>query len=112
MAKLLVYLDDERHADLKELAHRHKTTMADLIRFALEETFEDDLDAIAGQRGLEEYLNDPSGGMSLDDYLKERGIVLPDTVADQSREEPGPVSRSRPASNSTRRKRAAKQPVS
>jgi hypothetical protein len=78
MAKLLVYLDDERHADLKELAHRHKTTMADLIRFAMEEAFEDDLDAIRGERRLEEHLRDPAGSMTLDEFLKERGLALPD----------------------------------
>ena len=42
MAKL-VYLDDERHADLKELAHV-TTTMADLIGFAIEGAFEDDME--------------------------------------------------------------------
>ena len=72
MAKLLVYLDDERHADLKELAHRHKTTMADLIRFAMEEAFEDDLDSIRGERRLEEAAADPSGSMSWEDYKAER----------------------------------------
>jgi hypothetical protein len=77
MKKLLVYLDDDFHADLKELAHRKKTTMAALVRYAVDKTFEDELDAIAGQSSLEEYLRDPSSAMSLDDYLKERGIVLP-----------------------------------
>ena len=72
MAKLLVYLDDERHADLKELAHRHKTTMADLIRFAMEEAFEDDLDSIRIERRLEESAADPSGSMSWEDYKAER----------------------------------------
>ena len=77
MAKLLVYLDEDFHADLKELALRKKTTMAALVRYALDYTFEDDLDAIAGQRSFEEYLRDPASAISLDDYLKERGIVLP-----------------------------------
>jgi hypothetical protein len=84
MAKLLVYLDEERHKDLKMLAQRHNTSMADLVRFAIEETFEDDLDAMRGQRRLEEHLADPSGSISLDDYLKERGIVLPRRDNDRS----------------------------
>jgi hypothetical protein len=78
MKKLLVYLDEDRHADLKELAHRHKTTMAGLIRYALEEVFEEQLDRMRGERRLEEHLGDPSESMSLDDYLKEQGIVLQD----------------------------------
>jgi hypothetical protein len=77
MKKLLVYIDEERLEDLRMLAQRHNTSMADLIRFALEEVFEDDLDAMSGQRAFEEHLADPSGSISLDDYLKERGIVLP-----------------------------------
>ena len=79
MAKLLVYMDEDFHADLKELAHRKKTTMAALVRYALDATFENELDVIAGESSLEEYLSDPSSAISLDDYLKEQGIVLPDS---------------------------------
>jgi hypothetical protein len=78
MAKLLVYMDDDFHADVKELAHRKKTTMAALVRYALDHTFEDELDIIASEHSWEEYLRDPSSAITLDDYLKERGIVLPD----------------------------------
>jgi hypothetical protein len=73
MKKLLIYLDDDRHEDLKELAHLKKTTMASLVRFAIEETFEDELDAVLGKRRLEEHLNHPESGISFDDH----GIVLP-----------------------------------
>ena len=91
MKKMLVYIDEERHEDLKRLAHHHKTSMADLVRFAIEETFEDDLDAMRGQRRLEEHLADPSGSISLDDFLKERGIVLPgrDNKRGEARPEAG-----------------------
>jgi hypothetical protein len=77
MKKLLVYLDEDLHEDLKILALRKKTTMAALVRYALDATFEDELDAIGGQRSLEEYLRDPSSAMTLDEYLKEQGIELP-----------------------------------
>ncbi len=77
MKKLLVYLEEERHDDLKELAHRKKTTMAALVRYAVDKTFEDELDVIAGEKGLEEYLADPSSAISLDDLLKEMGVALP-----------------------------------
>ena len=87
MAKLLVYLDEDFHEDLKELAHRKKTTMSALIRYALDYTFEDDLDVISAEHSLEEYLRDPSSAISLDDYLKERGIALPgrDNTASQKK---------------------------
>ena len=77
MKKLLVYLDEDLHEDLKELAHRRKTTMASLVRHALDATFEDELDVIAGERGLNEHLKDPSSTISLDDLLKEMNIELP-----------------------------------
>jgi hypothetical protein len=112
MAKLLVYLDDDWHEDLKELAHRKKTTMAALVRLAIDNTFEDELDAISAERGWDEYLADPSSAISLDDYLKERGIVLPDRVATESDEESRAHPRSPTAKNSPSRRRTAKQPVS
>ena len=68
MKKLLVYLDEERHEDLKRLAQRQRTTMASLIRFAIEETFEDDLDAMRGERRLEEAVRDPGGTMSWEEF--------------------------------------------
>ena len=58
MKKLLVYMDEDMHEDLKELAHRRKTTMAELVRCALDVTFEDELDVIAGEHALEEAIRD------------------------------------------------------
>ena len=93
MKKLLVYLDEDFHADLKELAHRKRTSMGALVRYALDKTFEDELDAIAGEAALEEYLRDPSSGISLDDYLKERGIVLQSGVDTPRRKGAKPAAR-------------------
>jgi hypothetical protein len=72
MKKLLVYMDEERHEDLKMLARVHRTSMAGLIRFALEETFEDDLDAMRAERRLQEAANDPEGTMSWEEFKAER----------------------------------------
>jgi hypothetical protein len=72
MKKLLVYLDDDLHEDLKELAHRKKTSMAALVRHALDATFEDDLDSIVAERALEIAARDPSGTTSWEDYKAER----------------------------------------
>src|SRR5262245_61005840 len=112
MAKLLVYMDDDWHEDLKELAHRKKTTMAALVRYAIDKTFEDELDAISAERGWDEYLADPSSAISLDDYLKERGIVLPDRVAPESSQESGPHTRRAKTKDSSGRRRIAREPVS
>jgi hypothetical protein len=76
MKKFVVALDDEFHADLKELARRRQTTMANLVRYAIDKTFEDELDAISGERGHEEMLADLSSTIPFDEYLKSRGIEL------------------------------------
>lgn len=77
MKKLLVYLPDELHEDLKELAHRRKKSMGELVRKAVEKTYLDDLDVLEMERELEAYRRDPSSAISLDDYLRTRNIALP-----------------------------------
>jgi predicted DNA-binding protein len=72
MKKLTVHLDDEVHEDLKALAFRKRTTMAALVRYALDRTFEDELDVIAGERALEEAARDPSSVMTLEEYKPRR----------------------------------------
>ena len=52
--KLSVYMHADMHEDLKALAFQKKTTMAALVRYALDKTFEDDLDDISSRRALEE----------------------------------------------------------
>ncbi len=77
MKKLMIYLDDDLHEDLKALAFRKRTTMAALVRYALDKTFEDDLGVIAGERSLEEAARDPSRTMTLEEYLEKRGLAVP-----------------------------------
>lgn len=72
MKKLMIYLGDDLHEDLKALAFRKRTTMAALVRYALDRTFEDDLDVIAGERALEEAARDPSSTMSWEEYKASR----------------------------------------
>jgi hypothetical protein len=68
MKRLLVSLPDDLHEDLRELAHRKKTTMTALLRKAAEAAYEDELDAIALDRALEESARDPSGTMSWEEF--------------------------------------------
>ena len=77
MKRLLVSVDDERYEDLRRFAFEKKVPMAALVRHAIEETFEDQLDSIAGQRGLEEYAADPSGSVTIQEYIESRAIELP-----------------------------------
>jgi len=77
MKKLMIYLNDDLHEDLKALAFRKRTTMAALIRYALDRTFEQELDVIAGEQALEEAARNPSSSMTLEQYLEKRGLALP-----------------------------------
>ena len=79
MKRFTVAFDDKFYADLKELARRQQTTIASLVRYAVDKTFEDALDTISADRAFEEMLADPSSTMPLDEYLKSRGIELPHT---------------------------------
>ncbi len=76
MPRLTISIDDDTREDLRELAVQKKTTMAALARYALDKTFEDELDAIAAERALEEGARDPSSTMSFQEYMsgrKEKG---------------------------------------
>ena len=95
MKKLMVYLDDDFHNDLKELAFRKKTSMAALVRYAVDYTFEDDLDVIAGERALDEALTDPSSTISLDEYIKRRGLEIPDQPSSPRRAQPRKATKAR-----------------
>ncbi len=70
--KLMVYMDEDMHEDLKALAFQKKTTMAALVRYALDKTFEDDLDAMAAERVLEEAARDPSSTTSWEEFKAQR----------------------------------------
>jgi hypothetical protein len=50
--------------------------MSRLMRTAVETVYEDELDAIAGEIGLEDYLSDPNHGISVEELMaRRRGAV-------------------------------------
>jgi len=82
MAKrLLISLDDERYEDLRRLAFEKKTSMADLVRYAIEKVWEDELDAMVGLRGMEHYTKHPEDYVSWDEAKKELGLELSSRAA-------------------------------
>lgn len=74
MKRLLVSLDDETYEALRVLAFERNTQMAKLVRGAIEEVFEDDIDGIIGEARLKEHLADRSGAITIEEYMKEHGI--------------------------------------
>ncbi len=80
MKRILVTMPDELHELLRELALRKKTSVSKLLLAAAEDSYEDEIDVIAGERGLEEYLRNPGDSISIEDYIarrRERSEVCP-----------------------------------
>jgi hypothetical protein len=71
MKRLLVNLDDEVYEALRTLAFEKNTQMAKLVRLAIDETFEDDIDGIIGEMRLKDHLADPTGSITIEEYMKE-----------------------------------------
>ncbi len=71
MTRILVSMPDELHDLMREIAVRNKTSMSKLILAAIEDTYEDDIDALAGERALSRHLADSSSSISWDE-LKNR----------------------------------------
>ena len=67
MKRILVSMPDELHELMKELAVRKKTSVSRLLLAAVEDAYEDEIDVIAGEKGLAEYLADPSSAISWDE---------------------------------------------
>jgi hypothetical protein len=111
MKRLLVSLDDERYEDLRRFAFEKKVPMAELVRYAIEETFEDQLDGAAVQRGLEEYMKDPSTAVPFEEVMEKLGIELPDRNATKSGTRTGAVAASRTAADRGGHRGAAIRPA-
>jgi predicted DNA-binding protein len=77
MKRLLVSMDEERYDDLRRLAFEKKAPMADLVRYALEKVFEDQLDSVRVQRGIEHYAKHPEDYLPLEQVLEELRVELP-----------------------------------
>jgi len=77
MRKTMIYLPDELHEALRELAVRHKTSLTELVRQAVEQTYEEELDGFLMERELDEYLRDPSTAISLEEYRKRHALRRP-----------------------------------
>ncbi len=77
MKRFVMTLDEDMYDGLRHLALEKSVPMAKLVRFAIDKTFEDELDGFVGQRNLHEHLKDPSGSMTIQEYMASRGIEEP-----------------------------------
>jgi hypothetical protein len=71
-------MPDELHELMRELAVRKKTSVSRLVLAAVEDTYEDEIDVIAGEKGLAEFLANPDESISIEDYIAKRRSVVRD----------------------------------
>jgi predicted DNA-binding protein len=73
MKKTMIYLPDETHDGLKNLAFESKTSIADLIRRAVDIVYGAAIEDIRDmERELARYSADRGSSLDLDTYLEQR----------------------------------------
>ena len=73
MKKTMIYIPDNIHEGLRKIAFEQKTTMAELIRKAIEKTYEEDLQDISDmEHELALYAADRNSAKELNEYLAQR----------------------------------------
>ena len=78
MKKTMVYLPEELHEGLRQLAFEHRTSMAKLIRRALKAAYGETIEDIRDMEAeIASYLEDPSSSISLDEFIAEQKLRVP-----------------------------------
>ena len=79
MKRTMIYLPEEIHEGLRRLAFENKTSIAELIRQAVDQAYREDLEDI---RDMEEelalYRADPSSAIEFGEYLRQRKARVTD----------------------------------
>ena len=87
MKKTMVYLPEELQEGLRQIAFEHRTSIADLIRRAVQATYGETIEDIRdAEAELAAYLKDRTAAISLDDFLDGQ-----DTSASRRTGTPGPA---------------------
>ncbi len=78
MKKTMVYLPEELHEGLRQLAFEHRTSMAELVRRAVQAAYGETIEDIHDMEAeIASYLEDPSSSISLDEFIAERKLRAP-----------------------------------
>ena len=73
MKKTMIYLPEETHEGLKRLAFEGRTSIAELIRRAIDQAYQEDLEDIRDmEEELAKYRVDPGSAIDLEEYLRQR----------------------------------------
>jgi len=78
MKKTMIYLPEETHEGLRKLAFEEKTSIAELIRRAVDAVYGEDIEDIKDMEGeLARYRAEPGYAMELDEYVRQRKARVP-----------------------------------
>ena len=78
MKRTMIYLPDGVHKGLKELALEANTSVAELIRKAVNAVYGEDIeDMQVMEEELAKYRADPDSAIDLDSYLSQRQVHVP-----------------------------------
>jgi len=73
MKKTMIYLPEETHEGLRELAFENRTSLAELIRQAVDIVYGEDIEDIRDMKEeLARYQADSSSAIDLEEYLRQR----------------------------------------
>lgn len=73
MKKTMIYLPEETHEGLKRLAFEARTSIAELIRQAIDQAYHEDLEDIRDMEDeLAKYRADPSSAIDYAEYRRQR----------------------------------------
>ena len=73
MKKTMIYLPEETHEGLKRLAFEARTSVAELIRRAIGQAYQEDLEDIRDmEEELAKYRADPSSATDYAEYRRQR----------------------------------------
>lgn len=79
MKKTMIYLPEETHEGLKRMAFESKTSIAELIRQAVDRAYREDLEDIRDmEEELAHYRVDPGSAIEFEEYLRQRKARVSD----------------------------------
>jgi len=73
MKKTMIYLPEEIHEGLRRMAFESKTSIAELIRQAVDKAYREDLEDIRDmEEALAEYKAHPESAIEFEEYVRQR----------------------------------------
>ena len=78
MKKTMIYLPNKLHEGLRRLAFEHRTSMAELVRRAVQAAYGETIEDIRDMEAeIASYAEDPSSSISLEDFIAEQKLRVP-----------------------------------